>query len=58
MRDSELNMLAFFIIRGVDVNKIINSSSLVKKFYYHAMEMYYKERDEILTILLKVLGGG
>ncbi len=58
MRDSELDMLAFFAVRGVKPNDILRSGALTRRFYYHAMEMYYKERNELIEILVKVLGGG
>ena len=57
MRDSELDMLAFFAVRGVNPENIINSGALTQRFYYHAMEMYYKERNEMAEIFLKALGG-
>lgn len=53
MRDSELNMLAFFAVRGIPPEKIIGKGALTERFYYHAMEMYYKEKEE----LIKLTGG-
>lgn len=53
MRDGELNMLAFFAVRGIDPNIIVNSEPLTQRFYYHAMEMYYKEKEE----MIKLTGG-
>ena len=44
MGDGELNMLAFFTVRGIDPEKIISSSPLTQIFYYHAMELYYLEK--------------
>jgi len=57
MRDSELNMLAFFAVRGVNPDSILKSEALTQRFYYHAMEMYYKERNELIELFIKVLGG-
>lgn len=57
MRDSELDMLAFFAVRGVNPENIINSGALTQRFYYHAMEMYYKERNELIELFIKALGG-
>ncbi len=57
MRDGELNMLAFFAVRGVNPDGILKSGPLTQRFYYHAMEMYYKERNELIEFLIKVLGG-
>ena len=50
MRDGELNMLAFFAVRGIDPQKIISSPPLTKRFYYHAMELYYKEQEKVFGI--------
>ena len=50
MRDSELDMLAFFAVRGVNPENIINSGALTQRFYYHAMEMYYKEKEELVKL--------
>ncbi len=50
MRDGELNMLAFFAVRGIDPQKIISSPPLTKRFYYHAMELYYKEQERIFRV--------
>ena len=58
MRDSELDMLAFFAVRGILPEKIIDKGPLTQRFYYHAMEMHYKERNELIELLIKVLGGG
>lgn len=46
-------MLAFFAVRGVNPEIIVKASPLVQRFYYHAMEMYYKEKEE----LIKLTGG-
>lgn len=51
-------MLAFFAVRGVKPDDILKSEPLTQRFYYHAMEMYYKEREEILEILIKTFVGG
>ena len=53
MRDGELNMLAFFAVRGVNPDDILSAEPLTQRFYYHAMEMYYKEKEE----LIKLTGG-
>ena len=58
MRDSELDMLAFFAVRGVPPENILNSDVLTKRFYYHAMQMYYKEREKLIKLFIKRLGGG
>jgi len=50
-------MLAFFAVRGVAPDMIINGDPLTRRFYYHAMEMYYKERNDLIEILIKLLGG-
>lgn len=34
-----MNMLAFFAVRGILPEQIINRGALAKRFYYHAMEM-------------------
>lgn len=46
MRDGELNMLAFFAVRGIEPDKILSKGPLTQSFYYHAMELYYKEKRE------------
>lgn len=46
MRDGELSMLAFFAVRGVNPDDILKSGALTQRFYYHAMKMYYKEKEE------------
>lgn len=43
MRDGKLNMLAFFAVRGIEPDKILSKGPLTQSFYYHAMELYYKE---------------
>ena len=43
MRDGELNMLALFAVRGIEPDKILSRGPLTQSFYYHAMELYYKE---------------
>ena len=50
-------MLAFFAVRGVNPDGILKSEPLTQRFYYHAMEMYYKERNELIEFFIKVLGG-
>ena len=57
MRDGELNMLAFFAVRGILPEQIINGDALTQRFYYHAMEMYYKDRNDIIELFIKMLGG-
>ena len=37
-------MIAFYIVRGYDVNKLINLSSIEKAFFHYAMEFYYEEK--------------
>lgn len=56
MRDSELNMLAFFAVRGINPELIVGSDILTQKLYYHAMEIYYKERNEIIELFCKSVG--
>ena len=46
MRDGELNMLAFFAVRGIEPDKILSRGPLTQSFYYHAMELYYKEEAD------------
>ncbi|MBR1738258.1 MAG: hypothetical protein IJ736_14825 [Firmicutes bacterium] len=46
-------MLAFFAVRGISPENIIEKGALTKRFYYHAMELYYKEKAE----LIKLRGG-
>ncbi|MBR1738505.1 MAG: hypothetical protein IJ736_16115 [Firmicutes bacterium] len=43
-------MLAFFAVRGISPEQIIEKGTLTKRFYYHAMELYYKEQVEMLKI--------
>ncbi len=50
-------MLAFFAVRGVTPDMIINGDSLTQRFYYHAMEMYYKEKNDIIELFIRLLGG-
>jgi len=50
-------MLAFFAVRGIPPERIINSKALTKRFYYHAMNGYYREKSEVLEIIIKLLGG-
>ncbi len=50
-------MLAFFAVRGVNIDYILKSGPLTQRFYYHAMETYYKERNELIELLIKLLGG-
>lgn len=57
MHDSELDMLAFFAVRGVSPEEIISKGALTQRFYYRAMEMYYKERNELIELFVKVVGG-
>lgn len=50
-------MLAFFAVRGIVPGKIIAEDALTRRFYYHAMEMYYKERNKLIELFIKALGG-
>jgi len=52
MRDDELNMLAFFAVRGVNPDDILKSGALTRRFYYHAMEMYYEEKEEMIKFFI------
>lgn len=49
-RDGELNMLAFFAVRGIEPDKILQSGPLTQRFYYHAMAIYYKEKQTYFSI--------
>jgi len=37
-------MLAFYAVRGADLEKIMKGTALERRFYYHAMELYYMEK--------------
>lgn len=43
-------MLAFYAVRGIDPDKIINSGPLTQRFYYHAMALYYKEQSNLINV--------
>lgn len=53
-KDSELNMLSFFAVRGIKPDYILSLSPLEKSFYQKSMDLYYKE----LYMILKLLTGG
>lgn len=53
-KDSELNMLSFFAVRGIKPEYILSLSPLERGFYYRSMELWYKE----LNVILKIIGGG
>lgn len=47
-------MLSFFAVRGVKPEYLLSLSTVEKAFYRQSMEIYYKELNDILT----VMGGG
>lgn len=55
-RDSELNMLSFYAVRGIDPVYIMSLSVLERGFYYRAMELWYKEKNEAFKLLGQMLG--
>lgn len=48
-------MLAFFAVKGISPEQIINGNALTQRFYHHAMEMYYEERNSLIEALIKEL---
>lgn len=48
-------MLAFFAVRGILPEQIISGNSLTQRFYHHAMEMYYEERNSLIEAVIKEL---
>lgn len=39
-------MIAFFIVRGYDVDKLINLSAIEKVFFHYAMDLHYEEKEK------------
>ncbi len=39
-------MLAFWATRGIAPDVILASGVLSKRFYYHAMALYYEEKQQ------------
>lgn len=50
-------MLAFFAVRGITPSQILNGGVLERRFYWHAMNMYYQERKDIIELFVRLLGG-
>ncbi len=50
-----MNMLSFYVVRGVKPEYLLSLSPLERRFYYNSMEMYYSELNVILNLLI---GGG
>ena len=48
-------MLSFFAVRGIHPEHILSLSPLEKSFYHKSMDLYYKELNSILSLLV---GGG
>lgn len=57
-KDSELNMLSFFAVRGICPDYLLSLSPIEKSFYRNSMQLYYKELNLILEMLIKALQGG
>lgn len=57
-KDSELNMLSFFAVRGIKPEYLLSLSPIEKNFYRNSMVLYYKELNLILELLFKAVGGG
>jgi hypothetical protein len=50
-------MLSFFAVRGIKPEYILSLSPIEKRFYYESMGLWYKDINNILEILIKLLGG-
>lgn len=50
-------MLAFFAVKGIKPDEILSADILTQRFYYHAMELYYKEKNELIDLAVRLLGG-
>lgn len=57
-KDGELNMLSFFAVRGIKPSYILSLSEVERSFYRNSMQLYYKELNLILEMIIKALQGG
>ena len=48
-------MLAFFAVKGIPPETILQGTPITQRFYYHAMELYYKEKNELINLAVKLL---
>lgn len=44
--------MAFYVVRGYDLDKLVNMNSLEKLFLHHARDQYYREEVEKYKMLL------
>ena len=51
-------MLSFFAVRGIKPSYILSLSEVERSFYRNSMQLYYKELNLILEMLIKALQGG
>lgn len=57
-KDSELNMLSFFAVRGITHDYILSLEPIEQRFYYDSMQLWYKELNLILELIVKAIRGG